>query len=47
MLSLVHAVALREQGHIHVHPYAAGTEGPYEASALLEQDGRSWEPIGR
>ncbi len=36
-----------DDGHIHVHPYAAGTEGPDEAAALLEQDGRSWEPIGR
>ncbi len=31
-----------EAGHIHVHPYAAGTDGPDEADALLRQDGRSW-----
>ena len=36
-----------DDGHIHVHPYAAGTEGPDEADALLTQDGRSWEAIGR
>jgi glucose-6-phosphate 1-dehydrogenase len=35
-----------EDGHIHVHPYAAGTDGPEEANALLRHDGRSWVPIG-
>ena len=36
-----------DDGHIHVNPYAAGSEGPDEALALLQQDGRSWEPIER
>jgi glucose-6-phosphate 1-dehydrogenase len=36
-----------DAGHIHVHPYAAGSEGPDEAEELLGQDGRHWMPIGR
>lgn len=36
-----------EAGHIHVHPYTAGSEGPDEAEHLLHRDGRSWEPIGQ
>lgn len=35
-----------DAGHIHVHPYAAGSEGPDAASALLRQDGRDWVTIG-
>jgi glucose-6-phosphate 1-dehydrogenase len=34
-----------EAGHIHVHPYAAGSEGPEEAGELLGRDGRHWLPI--
>jgi glucose-6-phosphate 1-dehydrogenase len=36
-----------EAGHIHVHPYAAGSEGPEEADDLLHRDGRAWIPIDR
>ena len=36
-----------DAGHIHVHPYAAGTEGPEEADELLRQDGRAWASSGR
>ena len=36
-----------DAGHIHVHPYAAGSEGPDEANELLRQGGRHWIPIGR
>jgi len=36
-----------EAGHIHVHPYAAGSEGPEEAEDLLQRDGRAWIPIDR
>ena len=35
-----------DDGHIHVHPYAAGGEGPEEADMLLRDNGRHWEPIG-
>ena len=28
-----------------VHGYAAGTDGPKEAAALLERDGRHWRPV--
>ncbi len=31
-----------DAGHIHVHPYAAGTDGPDEAHELLQRDGRYW-----
>ena len=36
-----------DAGHIHVHPYAAGSEGPEEADDLLRQDGRAWATLGR
>jgi glucose-6-phosphate 1-dehydrogenase len=36
-----------DAGHIHVHPYAAGSEGPEEADELLQQAHRQWMPIGR
>ena len=36
-----------DAGHIHVHPYAAGSEGPEEADDLLGRDGRAWIPIRR
>jgi glucose-6-phosphate 1-dehydrogenase len=36
-----------DAGHIHVHPYPAGSEGPEEADDLLERDGRAWIPIER
>jgi glucose-6-phosphate 1-dehydrogenase len=36
-----------EAGHIHVHPYAAGSEGPEEADGMLQRDGRAWIPIDR
>jgi len=36
-----------EAGHIHVHPYAAGSEGPDEADDLLRRDGRAWINIER
>jgi len=29
-----------------VHGYAAGTDGPKQADALLARDGRKWRPIG-
>ena len=31
-----------ESGHIHVHPYAAGSDGPDAADELLQRDHRSW-----
>jgi glucose-6-phosphate 1-dehydrogenase len=36
-----------DAGHIHVHPYAAGSEGPDEADDLLHRDGRAWIAIDR
>jgi glucose-6-phosphate 1-dehydrogenase len=36
-----------EAGHIHVHPYAAGSEGPDDADDLLQRDGRAWIPVDR
>ena len=30
---------------LNVHDYAAGSEGPAEAQALLEQDGRAWRTL--
>jgi len=36
-----------DAGHIHVHPYAAGSEGPDEADELLRRDGRAWIAIDR
>jgi glucose-6-phosphate 1-dehydrogenase len=36
-----------DAGHIHVHPYAAGSEGPEEADELLHRDGRAWIAIDR
>jgi glucose-6-phosphate 1-dehydrogenase len=36
-----------ESGHIHVHPYAAGSEGPEEAEELLRRDGRAWSAMNR
>ena len=36
-----------EAGHIHVHPYAAGSEGPDAADDLLQRDGRAWIQIDR
>jgi glucose-6-phosphate 1-dehydrogenase len=36
-----------DAGHIHVHPYAAGSEGSEEADELLGHDQRRWIPIGR
>jgi glucose-6-phosphate 1-dehydrogenase len=36
-----------DAGHIHVHPYAAGSEGPDEAEELLRRDGRAWIAIDR
>ena len=32
-------------GHIHVHPYVAGSEGPAEADVLLAADRRRWQPL--
>ena len=34
-----------DAGHIHVHPYAAGSAGPPEADALLAADGRRWQRL--
>ncbi len=34
-----------DAGHIHVHPYAAGSNGPSEADILLERDRRHWQPL--
>jgi len=31
-----------DAGHIHVHPYEAGSDGPEKADDLLLQDGRHW-----
>jgi glucose-6-phosphate 1-dehydrogenase len=28
-----------------VHGYAAGSEGPAQADALLARDGRAWRPL--
>ena len=36
-----------DAGHIHVHPYAAGSEGPDASDELLGQSGRHWMPIAR
>jgi len=36
-----------DAGHIHVHPYPAGSEGPEEADDMLQRDGRAWIPIDR
>ena len=36
-----------DAGHIHVHPYAAGSEGPEAADELLLHDRRRWIDIGR
>ncbi len=36
-----------DEGHIHVHPYAAGSEGPDDADELLSRDRRHWIDIGR
>ena len=36
-----------DAGHIHVHPYAAGSEGPEAADELLGLNGRHWMPIAR
>jgi glucose-6-phosphate 1-dehydrogenase len=36
-----------DAGHIHVHPYAAGSEGPDAADDLLHRDGRAWIAIDR
>ncbi len=33
-----------DAGHIHVHPYAAGSQGPDEAAELLHRDRRHWMP---
>jgi glucose-6-phosphate 1-dehydrogenase len=30
-----------------VHGYAAGSQGPAAADALLQRDGRTWRPLGR
>jgi glucose-6-phosphate 1-dehydrogenase len=30
-----------------VHGYAAGSEGPAEADALLARDGHAWRPLKR
>ncbi len=32
-------------GNIHVHPYAAGSDGPAEAAALLGPGRRAWQPL--
>ncbi|WP_027778255.1 glucose-6-phosphate dehydrogenase [Paraburkholderia caledonica] len=32
-------------GAVPVHGYAAGSEGPAEADALLARDGRAWRPL--
>ena len=34
-----------EQGRLPVRGYAAGSEGPAEADALLARDGRAWRPL--
>ncbi len=34
-----------DAGHIHVHPYAAGSEGPEDAADLLGRDHRHWIPV--
>ena len=36
-----------DAGHIHVNPYAAGSEGPEAADELLGLNGRHWMPIAR
>ncbi len=36
-----------DAGHIHVHPYVAGSEGPDEADDMLHRDGRAWIAIDR
>ena len=33
-----------DAGHIHVHPYAAGSQGPDESTDMLHRDHRSWIP---
>jgi glucose-6-phosphate 1-dehydrogenase len=30
-----------------VHGYAAGSEGPAQADALLARDGHAWRPLNR
>jgi glucose-6-phosphate 1-dehydrogenase len=35
--------AWRDAGQ--VHGYAAGSDGPHQAEALLQRDGRSWRPV--
>ena len=34
-----------ERGPLPLHGYAAGSEGPGEADALLARDGRAWRPL--
>jgi glucose-6-phosphate 1-dehydrogenase len=34
-------------GAMPVHGYAAGSEGPAEADALLARDGHAWRPLKR
>ncbi len=38
--------AWRQAGERGLALYRAGTEGPAEADALLERDGRRWRPLG-
>ncbi len=33
-----------DAGHIHVHPYAAGSQGPEESAEMLHRDRRAWMP---
>ncbi|WLE62683.1 glucose-6-phosphate dehydrogenase [Burkholderia plantarii] len=35
----------RDGAAIPVHDYPAGSEGPAEADALIERDGRAWRPL--
>jgi glucose-6-phosphate 1-dehydrogenase len=36
-----------KSGSVPVHGYAAGSEGPAEADALLARDGRKWRPLNK
>ncbi len=34
-----------EAGHIHVHPYNAGSNGPAEADTMMQRDRRQWQKL--